>query len=148
MSTPIPLILDPATTELILTSDRATLTIGVPIRTDRRDDRSITIESPSASEDISWFFTNRAITVTEIRAIVRQSAASPTVTWSVFFAATRNAAGTEIVTGGTTTTSETSGSDVTAFDDATIPADNFVWVETTASSNVAELGITLFSTRD
>jgi len=53
------------------------------------------------------------------------------------------------VTGGTTTTSTTAGSDVIVFNDATIEADEFVWLETTAKSGtVDELHITIFYTED
>lgn len=110
--------------------------------------KSITVEVPTASEDISWFFTNRAVTVTEIRAVLVQSAASPSVTWTVRHGTDRSAAGAEVVTGGTTTTDETTGDDVTSFDDATIVADSHVWVKTTASSNTAQLALTLYYTED
>ena len=74
----------------------------------------------------------------------------PSVTWTVRHHATdRNNAGIEVVTAGTTTTSTTAGSDVTAFNDATIPADSFVWLETTAKSGtVTEIHITIIYTED
>jgi hypothetical protein len=77
-------------------------------------------------------------------------AATPSVTWTIRHHATdRSAAGNEVVTGGTTTTSTTSGSDVVAFNDATIPADSFIWLETTAQSGtVTELHITIAYTVD
>lgn len=109
--------------------------------------RSITIESPGSSEDLSMFFTNCAVTVTEIRAVVRGS--TPSVTWTIRHGTDRSATGAEVVTGGTTTTSQSTGSDVTSFDDPTIVADSFVWVETTAQSGtVAELSITVVYTED
>lgn len=113
-----------------------------------RREKHITIENPSASEDISWFFANRAITITEIRAVLVQSAASPSVTWTVRHGTDRSAAGAEVVTGGTTTTSETAGDDITTFNDATIVADSHVWVETTASANAAQLALTIFYIED
>jgi hypothetical protein len=113
----------------------------------KRREKSITIESPTSSEDISAFFTNRAITISEIRAVVRGS--SPSVTWTVRHGTDRSAAGSEAVTGGTTTTSQTTGSDVASFNDATIVADSFVWIETTAQSGtVDELHITIFYDED
>ena len=108
----------------------------------------IYIETPSGSEDISISFTNRAITVTEIRAVVIGS--TPSVTWTIRHHATdRSNAGNEVVTGGTETTSQTSGSDVTAFDDETIAADSFIWLETTAmSGTVSELHVSIIYTID
>ena len=118
---------------------------NVPINPERS--KSITVESPTASEDISIFFTNRAITVTEMRAVVRGT--TPSVTWTIRHGTDRSAAGAEVVTSGTTTTSQTTGSDVTTFNDATIVADSFVWLETTAATGTNdELHITIFYTTD
>lgn len=111
-------------------------------------EKSITIESPTSSEDISMFFTNKAITVTEMRAVLVGSS-TPSVTWTVRHGTDRNGTGAEVVTSGTTTTSTTTGSDVTSFNDATIVADSFVWLETTAQSGtVGQLHITIFYTED
>jgi len=110
--------------------------------------KTITIEKPSSSEDLSMFFTNLAITITEMRAVLRGSS-TPSVTWTVRHGTDRSAAGAQVVTGGTTTTSITTGSDVTAFDDATVVADSFVWLETTAKSGtVNELTVTIVYTED
>ena len=110
---------------------------------------AITVEDPSNSEDITIAFTEKAITITEIRAVLIGSD-TPSVTWTIRHHATdRSNAGNEVVTGGTTTTSLTAGDDVTAFDDATIPADSFIWLETTAKSGtVSELHVTVVYTVD
>lgn len=109
---------------------------------------SATIENPISSEDFYIGFTNRAITATEMRCVLRGSS-TPSVTWTVRHSTDRNATGNEIVTGGTTTTSTTTGSDVTTFNDATIPADSFIWLETTAKSGtVNELGLTILGDVD
>lgn len=109
--------------------------------------RPITVEGPSASEDLPLFKTKRAITITQISALV--DGTSPSVTWTIRHALDRSAAGTEVVTGGTTTTNETTGDDITSFDDATIPANSNVWLETTAKSGtVLALNLTLFWTHD
>ncbi len=109
--------------------------------------KSITVENPTAAEDISMFFCNKAITIAEMRAVVRGT--TPSQTWTIRHGTDRNAVGAEVVTGGTTTTSQTTGSDVTAFNDPTIVVDSFVWLETTAQTGtVDELAITLFYTED
>ena len=103
---------------------------------------AITVESPDASEDITIFFTDVPLTVKAMRAVVRGT--TPSVTWTIRHATDRSAAGVEIVTGGTTTTSESTGSDVTSLNAAEIPADSFVWLETTAQTGtVDELNVTL-----
>lgn len=109
--------------------------------------KSITVESPTATEDISIFFTPVAITITEMRAVVRGT--TPSVTWTIRHGTDRSAAGNQVVTGGTTTTSQTTGSDVVSFNDATIPADSFVWLETTAETGTTnELHVSIVYTED
>ena len=110
--------------------------------------KSLSIENPTSSEDASMFFTNLAITVTEIRAVLIGSS-TPSVTWTVRHGTDRSATGAEVVTSGTATTSVSTGSDVTSFNDATIIADSFVWLETTAQSGtVGEIHVTIVYTED
>jgi hypothetical protein len=105
--------------------------------------KGASIESPTGAEDISLFFTDVAITISKMVAVLNGSA-TPSVTWTIRHSTDRNAAGNEVVTGGTTTTSTTTGSVVTSFNDATIPANSFVWLETTAQSGtVTQLNISI-----
>ena len=97
-----------------------------------RESKSITIENPSASEDISFFYTDVAITIQEMKAVL--SGTTPSLTWTVRHSTDRSATGNEVVTGGTTTTSTTTGDTITSFDDPSIPANSFVWIETTGVS--------------
>ena len=119
--------------------DLATDVTGVlPLANQARNEiKSITVEDPTGSEDISMFFTNAAITITEMRAVLVGSS-TPSVTWTIRHGSDRSATGAEVVTSGTTTTSTTTGSDVTSFNDATIPADSFVWLETSAQSGTVD----------
>jgi len=110
--------------------------------------KSVAVESPTSSEDISLFFTPDAITVSKMVAVLVGSS-SPSVTWTIRHSTDRSATGNEVVTSGTTTTSVTSGSVVTSFNDATIPANSFVWLETTAQSGtVSSINISLIYTKD
>ena len=113
-------------------------------------EKSITLESPTGAEDITMFFTNRAITITEMRAVLSLGTTTPSITWTIrHHASDRSNAGAEVVTGGTETTSVTTGSDVTAFDDATIPADSWVWLETSSQSGTTpEFHVTLIASID
>ena len=128
--------------------DGATAWAALPYMAQRRElFKSLTIDSPTATDDVSAGFTNRAITVTKLVAVVRGT--TPSLTWTLRHSSDRSAAGNEVVTGGTVTTSESTGSVVTVFNDATIPADSFYWVETTAKSGtVAELHLSIFATED
>lgn len=110
--------------------------------------KSITVESPTNAEDLSIFYTTVAITVTELAAVLVGSS-TPSVTWTIRHHTDRSNAGNEVVTGGTATTSTTTGSIVTSFNDATIPADSFVWLETTAQSGtVGQINVTITYTKD
>lgn len=97
--------------------------------------KSITLELPTATEDVSMFFTSEAITITKMIAVLTAGGGSESVTWKVRHHTDRNNAGNAVVTAGTATTSLTTGSVVTSFNDATIPENSFVWLETTAMAN-------------
>lgn len=108
--------------------------------------KSIIVESPTASENLSFFFTDAAITVVKMSAVLVGSS-TPSVTWSVRHGTDRSAAGSDVVTGGTTTTSTTTGSVVTSFNNAAIAANSYVWVATTAQSGtVGQIVITVYYT--
>lgn len=112
------------------------------------ESKSIIIENPTATEDISYFFTDVAITLSKLKAVLVGSA-TPSVTWTIRFGPDRSDTGTEVVTGGTVTTSTTTGSDVTALDEPAIPADSYFWVETTAKSGTVDsININLFYNED
>ncbi len=99
---------------------------------DPLNQKSVTISSPTASEKVPLFFTAVALTVAEIRSIVLGS--SPSVTFSVRHGADMSAAGTEVVTNGTTVTNTTTGLSTTAFNAPAVPAGSWVWVTTSAVS--------------
>lgn len=103
--------------------------------------KALTLEAPGSSEDTTFFYAANAITISAIHAVVRGT--SPSVTWTIRHGADRSATGNEVVTSGTTTTSQ-SGVTITSFNDATIPAGSWVWLETTAASGtVNELSVTI-----
>lgn len=102
--------------------------------------RSITVENPTGAENISMFYADDAITVDKIVCIL--AGTIPSVTWGVTHGTDRSGAGTSVVTA--TTTDITSGSTITAFADATIPADSHVWLVTTATSGtITSLNLTI-----
>jgi hypothetical protein len=105
--------------------------------------KSLTVEAPSDTEDISFFYTDRALNASKIRPILVGS--TPSVRWSLRHGTDRSAVGTEIVAGGTVTTEVTTGIDVTALTGSLIPANSHVWFETTdVSGIVVSLALTLF----
>lgn len=109
--------------------------------------KAITIETPTATEDITLFYTDDAITVTQLSAVSVGS--TPSTTYTIRHSTDRSATGNEVVTSGSTTTSTTTGNIVTSFNDATIPADSWVWLETTATSGtVTNVNVTVEYTVD
>ena len=107
-----------------------------------------TVENPTSSEDISIFPIDRAITITKI--IVRlKGSSTPSLDWTIRHALDRSAAGAEVITGGTTTTTVTTGEVITSFNDATILANSAIWLETTGKSGtVTEFNIGIYYTID
>jgi len=110
--------------------------------------KSIVVESPTSSEDITIFFTPVAITVTQVRVLLANGSATPTVTFQVFHNTDRSAAGNA----GTTSqavTNTTTGIDATLGADTTVPADSWVWFETTAQGGTTpEIAFTIRFTID
>ncbi len=90
--------------------------------------RAITIEDPTASEDLSFFHTARELVVTQMNFVIT---GSNSVTITVRHDTDRSAAGTEIITGGTVA-DQTTDEEVTSLNNPVIPAGSWVWVETTA----------------
>ena len=103
---------------------------------------AIEVETPSGVERILWFRTYVATTVNEISAVLDGSA-SPSVTFTVRYDSDRSAVGTELLTGGRVLTNTTTGVDYVP-DVAVIPANVWVWLQTTAQSGtVLELIIAM-----
>ena len=106
--------------------------------------KSITIELPTATEDITMFFTPVAITATKLDHVL---VGSTSVSWQIFHDPSRVAAGATIHTSINTTS--TGGTSTTPTGDVTIPAASFVWFESTAIGGVPdEIHITLTYTED
>lgn len=99
-------------------------------------DKAINISEPGPAEtDTPGFFTKAGFTVGQLDAVLVGASDTPSVTWTLKYAPNRDDAGTEVVTGGTATTS-TAGQTITSFNNATIPADSWVWLETTAQTGI------------
>lgn len=105
--------------------------------------KSVFIESPTGAEKTMLFYTTVAITVAQIEAVLFGSS-SPSVTFSIRYGADVSGSGTEVKTSGITVTSTTIGSNTSSFDSAAIPANNFVWITTSAQSGtVTGLSVTV-----
>jgi len=105
--------------------------------------KAVTIVNPTASEDITLLYTTQQVTINAISSVLLQSATS-NVAFTLRYETTRSNTGTEITTGGMFCDSNTLGNTITTFDNATIPANNFLWLETSSiSGSVQELHLTI-----
>jgi hypothetical protein len=115
--------------------------------------KSIAIEDPTTADDLTFFFTPVAITVTQVRICIVGSS-TPSWTADIRHHTSRNNAGNALISSPTASTeagnnAESTGHNITSFDDGTIPANSFVWVETDAVGGTLDQGaITLRYTID
>jgi len=97
-----------------------------------KSSKAIFIESPTASEDITWWYCLDAITFTELDFVIT---GTTYVNVTVRHDPNRSAIGNEVIAGGTGVSSGASGLKITTgFNDATVPASSWVWIETTGLS--------------
>ena len=95
--------------------------------------RSITIDAPTATEKMAMFYTTNSLTISKIVSVC-PGGVSPSVTFYLYYGSDISTTGTAVVTAGMTVTSTTTGLITTSFNNATIPANNFLWITTTAKS--------------
>ena len=113
----------------------------------------LVITEPTASEDVTFFFTNKTLKILRIRAVM-VGAATPSIDYTIKFASDRSAAGTALVTAGLTVTSVSNGDEVVSslidpqsagIDVITIPANSYIWVEISGKTGtVGSVSISLF----
>lgn len=96
-------------------------------------DYNLRVGSPGSSEDIVLAHTQTEVEIQELASGVRGTS-SPDVTWTLRYGTDRSAAGTEVVTGGHTTNNTTTADTITSFNNGTVPAGNFLWLETSATT--------------
>ena len=92
---------------------------------------SATIVDPVATDDMTLFFTPVAITVTDVRSHIT---GTTNVVFNIQHASTRTGTGLDVFTSDITLTSTAGQSNSTGFNDATIPANSYVWVEVVSVS--------------
>ena len=90
--------------------------------------KTFTLQNPTTSNDITIFRTNVAITVLEV--IACSTGTNPTTTYQLKHHTDRDNTGNALTTS-SATTSKTTG-DVATLSDDDIPADSWIWIETTA----------------
>jgi uncharacterized coiled-coil protein SlyX len=92
--------------------------------------KGISIYDPTNAEDVTMMYTSQSLSVQAVQAVLRGSAGQST-TITLRYDSLRNAAGTAIVSAQAVTTTG-SAATVTLTANTSVPANNFIWLETTA----------------
>jgi len=102
----------------------------------------MTLAYPTATEDITFFWNTGSITISALNDVVKGT--SPSVTYNIKFASARDSSTpTSVFTADRTTTS-TAGVGTGTFANATIGANNWVWLTTSAAAaGTTEFAVTL-----
>lgn len=105
-------------------------------------DKSFSFISPQANDTAS-FYTSKQIRINEVSYALQGT--SPQVTFNIYYASTKNSGSpTKLWSSSKVVTSE-SGTSIQSFDNGTIPANNWVWVEIEGKSGtVNEIYFTTF----
>ena len=111
--------------------------------------KTMSIEDPTNAENVSFFFTDKAITVIQVNDVVQGT--TPSLTRNVKHATARDTGSSNDLFSADRTTTSESGAETASFSggDATIPGGSWVWLESSAKSGtVDEFGISVRYTID
>ena len=97
---------------------------------------SVTIVDPTDTDDVTIFFTPVAITITDVRSHIT---GTTNVVFNIGHASTRTGTQLDVFTSDITLTSTSGQSNNSGFNDATIPANSWVWLEIVSVSGTPDL---------
>lgn len=103
------------------------------------------IENPTATENFGTVHFDRAVTISKVSCLVRGS--SPSVTFNLPHGTSRAASSSEVFAANQVCTNTATSSELTSFSDATLAADEMLWLITSVASST-ELNVTLFGSYD
>lgn len=95
--------------------------------------KTFTLQAPTASDNVTIFRTDVAITIAEVIAV--NTGTTPSTTFAIKYGTNRSTATGNLVAS-TTSTGTTTGN-VLTIATASIPADSFIWIETTSASGTS-----------
>ncbi len=105
-------------------------------------------DNPTSSDDKTFQRTPVAITVTAVHGVLNNGTGSPDVTVSILHSTDRNAAGNQAVNA-QVVSSITTGDSLTLGGDLDIPANSWIWAETTGQNGTTpEIALTITYTED
>ena len=111
----------------------------------------LTIDDVADSMDYAIAFVDAAFTITEVRAVHAGTGLStPDIDVDIRHSTDRSAAGNQVETSNFAITSSTTGNSFTSgFEDATVPANSWIWIETSSQSGTTDnLEIVIIGTYD
>jgi len=109
--------------------------------------KGLFVEFPSSSEKVGMWMTPANITITAVKAVLVGSS-TPSVTYDLQHGSDITS-GTAILSAPVAITSTTTPTSSTSFNDATVPAGNYIWFVTNAQSgSVTSIWITVYYTID
>ena len=112
-----------------------------------RIDKTFVLESPTSSENFTFWQTDKAITISEIKAVLPNGSATPTVTLVLYHDTTANGT-TNTLVASVAVTNTTTGTNLT-ISDGTIPANSYVKITTSAQGGtVPQLLLRIKGTED
>jgi hypothetical protein len=94
--------------------------------------KAVSFQAPTASENVTLWYTPVALTITEVAESAQGT--SPSVTYNIRYASTRNAGSPTNVFSSNRTVTTSAGTSVTSFANASIPAGSWIWIVTSATS--------------
>lgn len=105
--------------------------------------KSVQIQSPTGSENLTLFFTNKAIKLIEIHDVVQGT--TPSLTWNIAWGVSRDTQDSKAWVGMLDrVTNSTTGSSTSTFDNSSIPANSWVWLTSSSvSGTVDDFNMTL-----
>jgi hypothetical protein len=110
-------------------------------RINNSDYKFVTLIGPTDSDE---FAIGRYPVQTTITKLVGVIEGGTSCNYSIRYDSDRSAAGTEVVTGGSTVSSTTTGDEVTSFNSAVIPPGSWIWLEmNSVSGTVEELNVSI-----
>jgi len=135
---------EPDTADPILEVDSTEVTVGNSgtTSTDLRvygrakilKTKTLIVESPTDSENITFMYLRKAVTIERVIAVVKGSA-TPTVDYNLKHSTDRSSGSpNDLWSSDKTASSTTTGDTETSFDDATVPDASWLWLATSATS--------------
>ena len=95
--------------------------------------RTLNVESPGAAENLTFFYTPKALTLSSCGAVL-VGGTSPSVTFQISYGSTRSAAGTNLWSSSQVCNSTGSGTAHNDFSNSSIPAGSWIWFKTSVSN--------------